>query len=90
VKRHGFAARAIGILVEDAEAAFTAAVANGAVPVFAPQTLRNDKTPGYCKLSEVKHVADVVMRFFSKHDGYDAPCLPAYEVRKLVSCAGGG
>lgn len=87
MKRHGFAARAIGILVDDAEAAFTAAVANGGVPVFAPQTLRDDKIPGYCKLSEIKHAADVVMRFFSKHDGYDAPCLPAYEVRTVwVMC----
>ena len=73
-QRHGLAARAVGILVKDAKAAYDASVANGAKPVldstFVPtchgQAKKGVSTKG-CFISEVQLYpdSDVVLRFVS-------------------------
>jgi 4-hydroxyphenylpyruvate dioxygenase len=71
-QRHGLAARAIGLHVKDAKAAFDASVANGAEPVldatFIPtcrgQLARGATSQG-CFMSEVKLYGDVVLRYVS-------------------------
>lgn len=77
INDHGMAVRAVGIKVGDAAAAFTAATANGAVPVLAPQTLTDAKTGEVCVLAEVKLFDDTVMRFISGN--FSGPHLPNYE-----------
>ena len=81
IKRHGFGARAIGILVDDAAAAHEASVAHGGISACAPRELRDaagSAAVGYCKLAEIKLYGDAVLRFVSKHDGYNGAFLPNY------------
>ena len=78
IKRHGFGARAIGILCDDAAAGHAAAVANGGVSALAPQTLRDATSPGHCVIAELRLYGDAVLRLVSKHDGYNGPFLPNY------------
>ena len=78
VRRHGFAIRALGILVDDAEVAYDQCVANGGIPVLKTVTLVDETTKGSVKLSEIKAYGDVVLRFVSKH-GYTGAFLPKYE-----------
>eukprot|EP00246_Nothoceros_aenigmaticus_P018528 TRINITY_DN971_c0_g1_i1.p1 TRINITY_DN971_c0_g1~~TRINITY_DN971_c0_g1_i1.p1 ORF type:complete len:426 (-),score=71.17 TRINITY_DN971_c0_g1_i1:274-1551(-) len=74
---HDLAVRAVGVLVEDAEVAFNASVANGAVAVLEPQLLRDDS--GGMVVAEVKLYGDVVLRYVSSN-GYSGPFLPKYEL----------
>ena len=62
-QKHGLAARAVGVEVEDAKAAFEASVANGAVPVqepsflpTCPAQLRDESNinDGGCYIAEVE------------------------------------
>ena len=77
-QKHGLAARAIGIEVVDAKAAFEASVANGATPVLEPSFLptcpaqlkannnssSNSNSSG-CYIAEVELYGDVVLRYVS-------------------------
>jgi 4-hydroxyphenylpyruvate dioxygenase len=75
-QKHGLAARAVGIEVIDARAAFEVSVANGATPVTEPtfvatcpgQRKRHDskmKTSSGCYIAEVSLYGDVVLRYVS-------------------------
>jgi len=71
--KHGLAARAIGIEVKDADAAYEAAVANGAVGVLEPNIVRNfnpqeGNKKQECRMAEVELYGDVVLRLLSFHD----------------------
>jgi 4-hydroxyphenylpyruvate dioxygenase len=77
ISDHGLAVRAMGIKVGCAATAFTAATANGGVPVLAPQTLTDAKTGEVCVMAEVKMFDDVVMRFMSGN--FSGPFIPKYE-----------
>jgi len=68
--KHGLAVRAVGIEVEDANKAYSAAVDNGAVGSMEPSVIPSyyDKnTEKECRLAEVKLYGDVVLRFVSFH-----------------------
>ena len=74
-QRHGLAARAIGLLVDDAKIAFDESVRNGAVPVLDPTfvetcngQVQNGVESSGCNMSEVKLYGDVVLRFVSFPD----------------------
>ena len=70
--KHGLAARAIGLRVKDAKAAFEASVASGAKPVLEPtfvatcpgQTKKGQTSEG-CFMAEVELYGDVVLRYLS-------------------------
>ncbi len=73
-QKHGLAARAVGVEVEDAKAAFEASVANGAVPVLEPSFLptcpaqlrdESNSKDGGCYIAEVELYGDVVLRYVS-------------------------
>lgn len=77
-QKHGLAARAVGVEVVDARAAFEASVSRGAVPVLKPSFLptcpaqlrtsssTSDKeTKGGCYIAEVELYGDVVLRYVS-------------------------
>ena len=68
--KHGLAVRAVGIEVEDANKAFTAAVDNGAVGSMEPSVIPShyDKdNKKECRVAEVELYGDVVLRFISFH-----------------------
>jgi len=81
-EKHGFAARAVGLEVSDARAAFEASVKGGARPVMAPVEVRHTKDDGCVKggqiISEVELYGDVVLRFVSVVDGFDGDYLCNY------------
>jgi len=74
-RRHGLAARAVGIEVKDVKKAFEEAVSRGATPVLEPtaispckslaKTLSDDSELGKCDMAEVELYGDVVLRFLS-------------------------
>lgn len=71
-QKHGLAAKAVGLQVLDAKAAFEDAVANGATPVLEPTlmpTCLGQKNSGVslggCNIAEVSLYGDVVLRFVS-------------------------
>jgi 4-hydroxyphenylpyruvate dioxygenase len=83
-QKHGLAARAIGLEVRDAQAAFEKSVANGATPVLEPTivpTCRGQQKKGAtltgCKIAEVQLYDDVVLRYVSYPEGTDRdPNMP--------------
>ncbi|KAH7372775.1 hypothetical protein KP509_17G020200 [Ceratopteris richardii] len=82
-KAHGFGARAVGVLVEDAEEAFKVSVANGAIPVYSPErwfdvASPTDDSPGAI-VSEVKLYGDAVLRYVSYFNGFNGTFLPKYQ-----------
>lgn len=79
--KHGVAAYAIGIEVEDAAEAYKIAVENGAESYAEPTVLVDEATGGKAVVSEVRLYTkgDVALRFISFSDGYAKPFLPGYE-----------
>ncbi|KAJ7571221.1 hypothetical protein O6H91_01G155600 [Diphasiastrum complanatum] len=75
---HGLAVRALGILVDDANAAFRVSVENGAISILTPHVLADADLQGRVTISEVKLYGDVVLRFVSI-DKFEGPFLPGYE-----------
>uniref|UniRef100_A0A7S0XL73 4-hydroxyphenylpyruvate dioxygenase n=1 Tax=Ostreococcus mediterraneus TaxID=1486918 RepID=A0A7S0XL73_9CHLO len=79
---HGFGARAVGLEVSDARAAFEESVKRGARAVLAPVELKHTKDDGCVKggqiISEVELYGDVVLRFVSAVDGFDGDYLCNY------------
>lgn len=71
---HGFAARAIGLLVEDAAQAYEVSVAKGAKGVRAPTRISDAE--GSAVVSEVIIYGDVVLRYIS--GDWKSPFLPGY------------
>jgi len=95
--RHGFAARAVGLEVEDAAEAYATATSSGATGVLAPVTLRDEA--GEVVVSEVAAYGDVVLRFVSGPALSSRPFLPGYEaaeagpaldygIRRIDHCVG--
>lgn len=86
-QKHGLAARAIGLEVEDAQDAFEKSVSKGATPVLEPtfvptcqaQTEKGSSLDG-CYIAEVQLYDDVVLRYVSYPDGVEKeanmPFLP--------------
>eukprot|EP00878_Enallax_costatus_P016232 GHUV01017025.1.p1 GENE.GHUV01017025.1~~GHUV01017025.1.p1 ORF type:complete len:376 (+),score=123.06 GHUV01017025.1:262-1389(+) len=72
---HGFAARAIGLIVDDAANAYEVSVANGAKGVRKPTKL-DDGAGGSAVVSEVNIYGDVVLRYISGR--WQGPYLPGY------------
>lgn len=71
-QKHGLAARAVGLTVRDAKAAYDASVANGAKgvlePTFVPTCsaqVKKGVTSKGCFMSEVELYGDVVLRYVS-------------------------
>ena len=63
----------------DAARAFDACVAHGGQPVLAPATLEaGDGSGGHAVVSEVRAYGDVVLRFLSRHGGFEGAFLPGY------------
>lgn len=79
--KHGVAAYAIGIEVDDATQAYKLAVENGAESFLEPLVLHDEATGGRAVVAEVKIYTkgEVALRFVSFSDGYSKPFLPAYE-----------
>ena len=83
-RKHGLAARAIGLEVKDATSAFEKSVANGAVPVLEPTfipTCTGQKEKGAtlkgCYIAEVELYDDVVLRYVSYPEGTEKePNMP--------------
>lgn len=86
-QKHGLAARAIGLEVQNAQAAFEKSVANGATPVLEPTfvpTCTGQKEKGAtlegCQIAEVELYDDVVLRYVSYPEGVEKesnmPFLP--------------
>ena len=77
---HGLAARAVGVLVDDAKHAFEMSVAHGAIPALLPHTVLEDdgspSGPGAI-ISEVKLYGDVVLRYVCIY-GYVYVCVHVY------------
>lgn len=86
LNRHGLAVRAVGLLVDDAAAAYAAATAHGGVGVLPPTPLaecdegangaQDGKGGAGAVIAEVKLYGDVVLRFVS--GGHAGPYLPGF------------
>ncbi|GJP66376.1 hypothetical protein CLOP_g23309 [Closterium sp. NIES-67] len=78
---HGLGVRAIGIRVEDVEAAYQTSVDNGAISICPPVTVTDIKPNGQggsVTIAEVTLYGDTVLRFVNPK-GYSGPFLPAFE-----------
>ena len=72
--KHGFAVRAVGIEVEDANKAYEAAVSNGAISSMEPSVVPsfyNKDSEKECRIAEVELYGDVVLRFVSFHGSFE-------------------
>lgn len=74
VQTHGLGVRAVGLLVDDAAAAYAQATTHGGVGVLPPSPLGPG---GTVVISEVKLYGDVVLRFVS--GAAQGPYLPGFE-----------
>ena len=85
---HGLAARAVGVLVDDAKHAFEMSVAHGAIPALLPHTVLEDdgspSGPGAI-ISEVKLYGDVVLRYVCIY-GYVYVCVHVYMYVYMYVC----
>jgi len=86
-RKHGLAARALGIEVDDAKVAFEEAVKRGATPVLEPTAVSTCKTLAQitnddddenviCHMAEVELYGDVVLRFIDFHGEHNKSILP--------------
>ena len=75
VARHGDGVRAVAIAVDDAVAVYAHAVANGATPVDAPQTVRDDR--GEAVLATFATYGDTVHTLVQR-GAYDGVWLPGF------------
>ena len=75
-KAHGFGARAIGVVVDDAREAFDISVRRGAVPVLSPVEIRDEESGEDQVFSEVRLYGDVVLRYVS--GSFTGPYLAQY------------
>jgi 4-hydroxyphenylpyruvate dioxygenase len=80
LRLHGDGVRDIAFHVEDADAAFAAAIANGAQPVSPPSDLRDDA--GVVRHASIATYGDTVHSFISYRD-YSGPFLPGYQSRPV-------
>lgn len=76
VNTHGFGVRAVGIEVEDAEAAFDISVRHGAIPMTPPTRSLNEESGKKQIFSEVFLYGDTILRYVS--GDYDGPYLAPY------------
>ena len=79
--RHGDGIVDIAFHVEDADAAFAAAVARGAEPAVPPHTLRDDF--GSVRHAAIKTYGETVHSFYAFRD-YTGPFLPGYVEREVA------
>ncbi|KAK9817847.1 hypothetical protein WJX72_003032 [[Myrmecia] bisecta] len=74
--KHGLAVRAVGIAVGDAQKAYEAATANGAIGVLPPTTLEDAESGTPQVVAEVQLYGDVVLRFVS--GSFQGPFIANY------------
>jgi len=79
VTKHGLAAYAIGIDVEDVQKTYDTMVLNGGISVLEPVTVK-DANPekGFATMAEIRLYGDVVIRLVDRRD-YKGQFLPNYE-----------
>lgn len=88
IQKHGLAVRAVGVLVDDAEAAYHISTQHGGRGVQAPVQLTDQATGVTMALSEISLYGDVVLRFVSFTNDSTIttapaiPYLPNYEAIK--------
>ncbi|CAI5469798.1 unnamed protein product [Closterium sp. Yama58-4] len=78
---HGLGVRAIGVRVEDVEAAYQTSVDNGAISICPPVTVTDIKPNGQggsVTIAEVTLYGDTVLRFVNPKS-FSGPFLPAFE-----------
>ncbi|CAI7812317.1 unnamed protein product [Closterium sp. NIES-54] len=78
---HGLGVRAIGVRVEDVEAAYQTSVNNGAISICPPVTVTDIKPNGQggsVTIAEVTLYGDTVLRFVNLKS-FSGPFLPAFE-----------
>ncbi|EFJ46247.1 4-hydroxyphenylpyruvate dioxygenase [Volvox carteri f. nagariensis] len=76
VNCHGLGVKAVGLLVEDARAAYEVSVADGGKGVLAPQELTDEATGTTQTVAEVLLYGDVVLRYVS--GSFTGPFLAGY------------
>ena len=85
-EKHGLAARAVGVRVKDARAAYEEAVKRGARGVLAPTVLTHTVDDGCVKggqvIAEIELYGDVVLRFVNATDGFDGDFLCNYSATR--------
>ncbi|KXZ47898.1 hypothetical protein GPECTOR_32g511 [Gonium pectorale] len=76
INNHGLAVRAVGLLVEDARAAYEASVAHGGKGVLPPLELKDTASGATQTVAEVLLYGDVVLRYVS--GSFSGPFLAGY------------
>ena len=80
---HGFAVRAIAIIVSDVQEAFKTMVLNGAVSVLPPTTMVDKSGRGSASIAEIQVYGDVVLRLIDRTN-FNGKFLPNFEDVKKV------
>ncbi len=80
IRAHGDGVRDIAFHVDDADAAFSAAVANGATPVRPPSDLRDDQ--GVVRHASISTYGQTIHSFIAT-SRYRGPFLPGYQSRPV-------
>jgi 4-hydroxyphenylpyruvate dioxygenase len=75
ILKHGDGVRDVALEVDDADAAYEAALARGAEPAVAPYTIKGPQ--GEARRAAVKVYGDTIHSFFSKHN-YAGPFMPDF------------
>ena len=63
---HGFAVRAIAIIVNDVQEAFNTMILNGAIPVLPPSIMMDESGRGSASIAEIQIYGDVVLRLIDR------------------------
>lgn len=80
LKLHGDGVRDIAFEVDDCDAAFSRAVANGAEPLMEPADMKDDH--GSVRTAAIHTYGDTIHSIISYKD-YEGPFLPGFEAREL-------
>ncbi|MEM9290792.1 MAG: 4-hydroxyphenylpyruvate dioxygenase [Acidobacteriota bacterium] len=86
ITKHGDGVRDIAFEVDDADAAFAAAVERGAKPAVEPYDLEDKH--GKVRIAAIHTYGDTLHSFISRN-GYQGPFLPGYQVREIPGSAVG-
>ncbi|MGH9394986.1 MAG: 4-hydroxyphenylpyruvate dioxygenase [Terriglobales bacterium] len=81
IRRHGDGVRDVAFEVDDADAAFHAALARGARPAIAPRDLRDQE--GAMRHAAIHTYGDTLHSFIS-HKGYAGPFLPGFRSAEVA------
>jgi len=75
---HGLGVRAIGILVDNVQEAYSTMIANGAISSQPPYTIIDKYGLGWSEMAEIQLYGDVVLRLINK-DNYEGIFLPNFQ-----------